>query len=104
MEILRTEGLTKYYEGKLALDHVSFSVEDGEFLSILGPSGCGKTTLLQLLIGLISPDEGKIYLGGSDITNASPDARGMGYPSLGLSFINFGNAFKMSYCLSSFSS
>ena len=78
MEILRTEGLTKYYEGKLALDHVSFSVEDGEFLSILGPSGCGKTTLLQLLIGLISPDEGKIYLGGSDITNASPDARGMG--------------------------
>ena len=78
MEILRTEGLTKYYEGKLALDHVSFSVEDGEFLSILGPSGCGKTTLLQLLIGLISPDEGKIYLGGSDITNASPAARGMG--------------------------
>ncbi len=78
MEILNINGLTKAYRDKLALDHVSFSVENGEFLSILGPSGCGKTTLLQLLIGLISPDEGTITLEGRDITHAAPDAREMG--------------------------
>ena len=78
MEILKIDQLTKYYEKKLALDHVSFTVENGEFLSILGPSGCGKTTLLQLLIGLISPDDGQIFLEGRDITHASPDAREMG--------------------------
>ncbi len=78
MEILKINGLTKHYEGKLALDNVSFSVEDGEFLSILGPSGCGKTTLLRILIGLLAPDAGEIRLGDRDITKASPDAREMG--------------------------
>ena len=78
MEILKINGLTKHYEGKLALDNVSFSVEDGEFLSILGPSGCGKTTLLRILIGLLAPDSGEILLGDRDITKASPDAREMG--------------------------
>ena len=78
MEILKINELTKHYKSKLALDHVTFSVEDGELLSILGPSGCGKTTLLRLLIGLISPDSGQILLEGKDITHASPDAREMG--------------------------
>ena len=78
MEILKINELTKHYKSKLALDHVTFSVEDGEFLSILGPSGCGNTTLLRLLIGLISPDSGQILLEGKDITHASPDARDMG--------------------------
>ena len=78
MEILKINGLTKHYKSKLALDNVSFSVEDGEFLSILGPSGCGKTTLLRILIGLLSPDSGSILLGGMDITDAPPDAPGMG--------------------------
>ncbi len=78
MEILKINGLTKHYKSKLALDNVSFSVEDGEFLSILGPSGCGKTTLLRILIGLLAPDSGSILLGGMDITDAPPDARGMG--------------------------
>lgn len=78
MEILKIDNLTKIYENKLALDGVSFSVTEGEFLSILGPSGCGKTTLLRILIGLLSPDSGKVYLKDRDITNAPPDARGMG--------------------------
>lgn len=78
MEILKINGLTKHYKSKLALDNVSFSVEDGEFLSILGPSGCGKTTLLRILIGLLTPDSGSILLGGRDITKASPDSREMG--------------------------
>ena len=78
MEILKINGLTKHYKSKLALDNVSFSVEDGEFLSILGPSGCGKTTLLRILIGLLAPDSGSILLGDRDITKVSPDSREMG--------------------------
>ena len=78
MEILKVEGLTKRFGGHAALNCVGFSVEKGEFLSILGPSGCGKTTLLRILIGLLSADSGKILLEGNDITNAPPDKRKMG--------------------------
>lgn len=78
MEILKINNLSKIYENKLALDHVTFGVEAGEFLSILGPSGCGKTTLLRILIGLLSPDSGEILLDGRDITSAPPSAREMG--------------------------
>lgn len=78
MEILKVEGLTKKFGGHAALNCVGFSVEKGEFLSILGPSGCGKTTLLRILIGLLPADSGKILLEGNDITNAPPDKRKMG--------------------------
>ena len=78
MEILKVEGLTKRFGGHAALNSVGFSVEKGEFLSILGPSGCGKTTLLRILIGLLPADSGKILLEGNDITNAPPDKRKMG--------------------------
>lgn len=78
MEILKVEGLTKRFGGHAALNCVGFSVEKGEFLSILGPSGCGKTTLLRILIGLLPADIGKILLEGNDITNAPPDKRKMG--------------------------
>ena len=78
MEILKINDLTKHYEHKLALDHVTFGVEEGEFLSILGPSGCGKTTLLRTLIGLLLPDSDEILLEGRDITRAAPDGREMG--------------------------
>ena len=78
MEILRAEKLTKKFWDRTALDNISFSVEKGEFLSILGPSGCGKTTLLRILIGLLPADSGKILLEGNDITNAPPDKRKMG--------------------------
>lgn len=78
MEILKVEGLTKRFGGHAALNCVGFSVEKGDFLSILGPSGCGKTTLLRILIGLLPADSGKILLEGNDITNAPPDKRKMG--------------------------
>ena len=70
--------LSKGYKEKEVLKSVSFTVKDGEFLSILGPSGCGKTTLLRLLIGLLTPDSGIVVKDGVDITNAAPDKRGMG--------------------------
>lgn len=71
MEVLRTEELTKEYgmgENKLiALDKVSFSVEQGEFVTILGPSGSGKSTLLHLLGGVDKPSSGKVYINGQSI-------------------------------------
>ena len=78
MEILRAASLSKHYGERAALDGVSFSVEKGEFLSILGPSGCGKTTLLRILIGLLEPDNGTVSLEGKDITHNPPDKRKMG--------------------------
>ena len=56
-----------------ALDKVSFSLDEGKFVVILGPSGAGKSTLLNLLGGLDSPTEGKIYVSGKDISTLSND-------------------------------
>lgn len=71
MEVLRTEELTREYgfgDNKVvALNHVSFSVEEGEFVTILGPSGSGKSTLLHLLGGVDKPTSGKVYIGGRSI-------------------------------------
>ena len=71
MEILRAEDLTKIYgtgeNQVVALDHVSFSVNKGEFLAIIGPSGSGKSTLLHILGGVDTPTSGKIYMEGTDV-------------------------------------
>ena len=71
MEILRIERLSKIYgQGETAvkaLDEVSFSVEEGEFIAIIGPSGSGKSTLLHLLGGVDRPSSGKVWIGNTDI-------------------------------------
>lgn len=71
MEILRCENLTKTYgEGNAqvkALNDVSFSIEKGEFVSIVGPSGSGKSTLLHILGGVDKPTSGKVYIDGTDV-------------------------------------
>ncbi len=68
---VRVEGLSKYYgEGKSAvkaLDRVSLTVRQGEFLAIIGPSGSGKSTLLHLIAGLASPDAGRVLVKGRDL-------------------------------------
>ncbi len=78
MEKIKVEHLTKAFGQTGVLYDVSFSVNDGEFLSILGPSGCGKTTILRILIGLETADSGIIIKDGKDITNAPSAQRRMG--------------------------
>ncbi|MBO4788237.1 MAG: ABC transporter ATP-binding protein [Lachnospiraceae bacterium] len=78
MDKIRVEHLFKSFDKTGVLKDVSFTVKDGEFLSILGPSGCGKTTILRILIGLEAPDSGKIYKDDVDITSVSSSARKMG--------------------------
>ena len=71
MEVLRVEHLTKIYgkgENEVkALDNVSFTVEQGEFIAIIGPSGSGKSTLLHMLGGVDKPTRGKVFVGGQDV-------------------------------------
>ena len=76
---LRLSGLTKRYgPGPAAVDGMSLEVAAGEFLALLGPSGCGKTTCLRMLAGLVPPDEGRIEVGGRDVTALPPFRRNMG--------------------------
>ena len=77
--ILEVKNITKVFEdGKTIFEDLSFDVREGEFLSILGSSGCGKTTLLRILIGLIEPTKGKIFLNGLDVTKLPASKRKMG--------------------------
>ena len=71
MEIVKVENLTKIY-GKgdtevRALDNVSFTVEQGQFVAIVGPSGSGKSTLLHILGGVDTPTSGKVFVGDTDV-------------------------------------
>ena len=77
MEILKVEHLVKQY-GKgdnavLAVNDISFSVEQGEFVAIVGSSGSGKSTLLHLLGGVVRPTSGKVYIQGEDIYSLNSD-------------------------------
>ena len=76
--VLEVQGCTVSFRGEKVLEDLSFSVKDGEFLSVLGPSGCGKTTLLRVIAGLHRPDAGRILKRGQDITGTAPDKRGIG--------------------------
>jgi iron(III) transport system ATP-binding protein/putative spermidine/putrescine transport system ATP-binding protein len=75
---LEVQNLVRLFNKQEVLHNISFSVRDGEFLSILGPSGCGKTTILRILIGLLAPSSGTVLKDGRDITRAPPSARNMG--------------------------
>ena len=77
-EILRCENLTKKFKSRTVLEEISFSVNRGEFLSLLGPSGCGKTTILRMLIGIEKPSSGRILKDGADITDMPPKDRNIG--------------------------
>ncbi len=66
--ILRSDNLVKKYKSRTVVDHVSIEVKQGEIVGLLGPNGAGKTTSFYMIVGLIRPNDGKIYLDKKDIT------------------------------------
>ncbi len=82
MLTLRSKDLVKVYKGRTVVNHVSVEVNQGEIVGLLGPNGAGKTTSFYQIVGLIPPDEGRIYLGEQDITDLPMYKRaglGIGY-------------------------
>lgn len=80
--ILRADNLIKKYKQRTVVNDVSFSVSQGEIVGLLGPNGAGKTTSFYMIVGLIKPNEGKIYLDDEDITKDAMYRRaqkGIGY-------------------------
>src|SRR5882672_8418645 len=75
LPLLRIEGVVKNFGGFRAVDRLSLEIRAGEFFALLGPSGCGKTTLLRMLAGFETPDEGRILLDGRDIAQVLPHQR-----------------------------
>ena len=73
--LLRIDAVVKKFGGFRAVDRLSLDIRAGEFFALLGPSGCGKTTLLRMLAGFETPDEGRILLGGKDIAQVLPHRR-----------------------------
>ena len=67
--VLRVNNLTKTYHGKRIVDNLSLSVQSGEIVGLLGPNGAGKTTTFYMIIGIINPEKGKVYLDDEDITS-----------------------------------
>jgi len=72
---VEVQGVTRSFGDAVAVDRVSLEVRRGEFLTLLGPSGCGKTTLLRIIGGFETPDEGRVILGGNDVTETPPYRR-----------------------------
>jgi len=75
MPLLRIEAVVKKFGSFRAVDRLSLDIKAGEFFALLGPSGCGKTTLLRMLAGFETPDEGRILLDGKDIAQVLPHQR-----------------------------
>jgi lipopolysaccharide export system ATP-binding protein len=79
---IRTEELVKKYGSRVVVNHVSFNVKQGEIVGLLGPNGAGKTTSFYQVVGLVKPDEGKVFLNDQDITSLPMYKRaqmGIGY-------------------------
>lgn len=73
--LLRVEGLTRAFQGLVAVDNVWFTVAAGTVHALIGPNGAGKTTLFNIISGLLAADDGRLFLGDRDITTAGPHRR-----------------------------
>jgi branched-chain amino acid transport system ATP-binding protein len=67
--MLRLEHVTKRFGGLVAVDDVSFSIQEGELMAVVGPNGAGKTTLFNVICGVFPPEEGKVFFADQDITH-----------------------------------
>ncbi|QEL25098.1 ABC transporter ATP-binding protein [Bosea sp. F3-2] len=79
MSDVTLQSIVKRYGATTAVDNVSLKIEQGELVALLGPSGCGKTTTLRMIGGFIPITEGRILVGGKDITHLPPNKRNMGF-------------------------
>ena len=76
---LELKNITKLYDKKIIVENVDLHANEGELISILGPSGAGKTTILKIISGLLKPDGGRVLINGIDVTDVSPEKRGVAY-------------------------
>ncbi|HUM50506.1 MAG TPA: LPS export ABC transporter ATP-binding protein [Chitinophagales bacterium] len=82
MMILRSENLVKIYGGRKVVDNVTIEVNQGEIVGLLGPNGAGKTTSFYMTVGLVTPDQGKVFLDDKNISSVAMYKRaklGIGY-------------------------
>ncbi len=73
--IIELRGVDKSFEDTRALEGIDLSISNGEFLTLLGPSGCGKTTILRILSGFETPDQGDVSIGGQRMNDVPPERR-----------------------------
>lgn len=78
MSYVIAENLTKSFGQNQVFSDIQFTIEQGEFITLLGPSGCGKSTLLRCIAGLEQPDSGKLYINRQNITQQPAQQRGVG--------------------------
>ena len=74
-ELIRLEGIVKSFDDNVVLNGIDLSVDENEFVTLLGPSGCGKTTTLRIIGGFETPDKGRVYFNGQDITDMPANKR-----------------------------
>lgn len=82
LPVLRADGLVKAFRGRRVVDHVTLEVHRGEVVGLLGPNGAGKSISFNMMVGMIRPDEGRVYLGDVDLTRQPMYRRaraGIGY-------------------------
>ena len=72
MALLEVRNLTKSFGGLVAVNDVSFHVDEGEILSMIGPNGAGKTTIFNLITGVLPPDKGEIRFNGRNLVGLRP--------------------------------
>ena len=73
--IVKLDNVSKKFNNDYVIKNISLDIYEGEFITLLGPSGCGKTTLLRIISGLESVSDGKVFIGGVDVTNVDPTKR-----------------------------
>ncbi len=78
MSEVKLENVVKRYGDYVAVAGVSFTLREGEFLTLLGPSGCGKTTMLRIVAGFVHPDEGTVWIGDADVSRVPSYRRNTG--------------------------
>ena len=74
-KIIELRGISKEFDGEQILNSINLYIRDNEFVTLLGPSGCGKTTTLRIIGGFETPDEGRVFFDGKDITDLPPYKR-----------------------------